>query len=105
VRVVIADDNLIVRDGLAPLLREAGVDVAAQAGTADDLLAEVAHRKPDVAIVDIRMPPTYTDEGLRAAQEIRARHPGTRILIPSQHVEVGIVNRLVTQSAQGRLTP
>ena len=76
VRVVIADDNLIVRDGLAALLREAGVDVAAQVGSGDDLLAEVDRSRPDVAIVDIRMPPTYTDEGLRAAHAIRARHPG-----------------------------
>ena len=100
-RVVIADDNLIVRDGLAALLREAGVDVAAQAGTADDLLADVERYGPDLAIVDVRMPPTHTDEGLRAAHEIRARHPGVGILILSESVEVGTVNRLVTQSAKG----
>jgi DNA-binding NarL/FixJ family response regulator len=101
VRVVIADDNLIVRDGLAALLREAGVEVAAQVGTADDLLAEVERHRPDVAIVDIRMPPTHTDEGLRAAHEIRASHPEVGILILSQFVEVGTVNRLITQSAEG----
>jgi DNA-binding NarL/FixJ family response regulator len=101
VRVVIADDNLIVRDGLAALLREAGVDVAAQVGSADDLLHEVERRNPDVAIVDVRMPPTHTDEGLRAAHAIRARHPAVGILILSQFVEVGIVNRLITQSAEG----
>jgi DNA-binding NarL/FixJ family response regulator len=101
VRVVIADDNLIVRDGLAALLREAGVDVAAQAGTAEDLLADVERHRPDVAIVDVRMPPTHTDEGLRAAHEIRARHPDVGILILSESVEVGTVNRLVTQSAEG----
>ena len=100
-RVVIADDNLIVRDGLAALLREAGVEVAAQVGCADDILTEVDRSDPDVAIVDVRMPPTHTDEGLRAAHEIRARHPGVGILILSQHVEVGIVNRLITQSAEG----
>jgi DNA-binding NarL/FixJ family response regulator len=100
-RVVIADDNLIVRDGLAALLREAGVDVAAQVGGVDDLLAEVERHDPDVAIVDVRMPPTHTDEGLRAAHAIRARHPGVGILILSQFVEVGIVNRLITQSAEG----
>ena len=100
-RVVIADDNLIVRDGLAALLREAGVDVAAQVGSADDLLHEVERRNPDVAIVDVRMPPTHTDEGLRAAHAIRARHPAVGILILSQFVEVGIVNRLITQSAEG----
>ncbi len=100
-RVVIADDNLIVRAGLAALLREAGVDVAAQVGSVDDLLTEVDRRHPDVAIVDIRMPPTYTDEGLRAAHAIRARHPGVGILILSQFVEVGTVNRLINQSAEG----
>jgi DNA-binding NarL/FixJ family response regulator len=98
---VIADDNLIVRDGLAALLREAGVEVAAQVGSADDLLAEVERRNPDVAIIDVRMPPTLTDEGLRAAHAIRARHPAIGILILSQHVEVGIVNRLIAQSAEG----
>ena len=100
-RVVIADDNLIVRDGLAAILREAGVVVAAQVGTADDLLVEVERRRPDVAIVDIRMPPTHTDEGLRAAHDIRARHPDIGILILSEFVEVGTVNRLITQSAEG----
>jgi len=100
-RVVIADDNLIVRDGLAALLREAGVDVAAQVDRVDDLLAEVDRCAPDVAIVDIRMAPTYTDEGLHAARAIRARHPRVGILILSQFVEVGIVNRLITQSAEG----
>jgi DNA-binding NarL/FixJ family response regulator len=101
VRVVIADDNLIVRDGLAALLREAGVEVGAQVSGVDELLAEVERRPPDVAIVDVRMPPTYTDEGLRAAHEIRARHPGVGVLILSQYVEVGTVNRLIAQSAQG----
>jgi DNA-binding NarL/FixJ family response regulator len=101
VRVVIADDNLIVRDGLAALLREAGVEVGAQVGGVDELLAEVERRPPDVAIVDVRMPPTYTDEGLRAAHEIRARHPGVAVLILSQYVEVGTVNRLIAQGAQG----
>ena len=100
-RVVIADDNLIVRDGLAALLREGGVEVAAQVGGVDDLLAAVERHEPDVAIVDIRMPPTRTDEGLRAAHAIRARHPAVGILILSQFVEVGIVNRLITQSAGG----
>jgi DNA-binding NarL/FixJ family response regulator len=101
VRVVIADDNLVVRDGLAALLHEAGVDVAAQVGDVDELLAEVERHQPSVAIVDVRMPPTHTDEGLRAAHAIRARHPGVGILILSQFVEVGVVNRLITQSAEG----
>jgi DNA-binding NarL/FixJ family response regulator len=101
VRVVIADDNLIVRDGLAAILREAGVVVAAQVGTPEELLAEVERHRPDVAIVDIRMPPTHTDEGLRAASEIRAHHPHIGVLILSEFVELGIVNRLITQSAEG----
>jgi DNA-binding NarL/FixJ family response regulator len=100
VRVVIADDDLIVCDGLAALLREAGVDVAAQVSTVDDLLAEVERHAPDVAMVDVRMPPTHTDEGLRAAHAIRARHPRVGILILSQFVEVGIVNRLIAQSPE-----
>ena len=100
-RVVIADDNLIVRDGLAALLREAGVEVAAQVGGVDDLLRAVDRHAPDVAIVDIRMPPTHTDEGLGAALAIRARHPRVGILILSQFVEVGVVNRLVDQGAEG----
>ena len=100
-RVVIADDNLIVRDGLAALLREAGIEVAAQVAGVDDLLATVECHAPDVAIVDIRMPPTHTDEGLRAAHAIRARHPGVGILILSQFVEPGTVSRLITQSAEG----
>jgi DNA-binding NarL/FixJ family response regulator len=101
VRVVIADDNLIVRDGLAALLREAAIEVPAQVGSVDELLAEVERCRPDVAIVDIRMPPTHTDEGLRAAHEIRARFPGVAVLIISQFVEAGTVNRLIGQSAKG----
>ena len=100
-RVVIADDNLLIRDGLASLLRDAGVDVVAQTGSADDLLPMIADQNPDVAIIDIRMPPTHTDEGLRAAEEIRSRYPGTGILILSQHVEVGIATRLLAESPAG----
>ncbi len=100
-RVVIADDNLIVRDGLAALLREANVEVTAQVGAVDDLLREVDRHAPDVAIVDVRMPPTHTDEGLQAALAIRARHPRVGILILSQYVEVGTVNRLIEQGAEG----
>jgi len=101
VRVVIADDNLLIRDGLASLLRDAGVDVVAQTGSADDLLPIIADAKPDVAIIDIRMPPTHTDEGLRAAEEIRSRYPGVGTLILSQHVEVGIATRLLAESPAG----
>jgi DNA-binding NarL/FixJ family response regulator len=97
VRVVIADDNLLVRRGIASLLEEAGIDVAAQAGDADELLSAVDAHAPDIAIVDIRMPPTHTDEGLRAAHEIRERHPETAIVILSQHLESGIATRVLAE--------
>src|SRR3954467_12319208 len=100
-RVVIADDSLLIRDGLASLLREAAVEVVAQSDSADDLVRKVGSHRPDVAIIDIRMPPTHTDEGLRAAEEIRRRYPAVGILILLQHVEVGIATRLVAQSAAG----
>lgn len=100
-RVVIADDSLLIRDGLASLLRDADVDVVAQTGSPDDLLLKVASYRPDVAIVDVRMPPTHTDEGLRAAEEIRRRYPDVGILILSQHVEIGIATRLLSESADG----
>ena len=74
-RVLIADDSLLIRDGLASLLRESGIEVVAQTDSVDGLLLKVAGHRPDVAIVDIRMPPTHTDEGLRAAAEIRRRYP------------------------------
>jgi len=98
---VIADDSLLIRDGLASLLRDADVDVVAQTGSPDDLLLKVASYRPDVAIVDVRMPPTHTDEGLRAAEEIRRRYPDVGILILSQHVEIGIATRLLSESADG----
>jgi len=101
VRVVIADDSLLIRDGLASLLRDAGVDVIAQTASADDLLLKIASYQPDVAIIDVRMPPTHTDEGLRAAEEIRRRYPDVGILILSQHVEVGIATRLLSETAAG----
>ena len=100
-RVVIADDSLLIRDGLASLLRDAGVDVIAQTASADDLLLKIASYQPDVAIIDVRMPPTHTDEGLRAAEEIRRRYPDVGILILSQHVEVGIATRLLSETAAG----
>ena len=98
---MIADDSLLIRDGLASLLRDADVDVVAQTGSPDDLLLKVASYRPDVAIVDVRMPPTHTDEGLRAAEEIRRRYPDVGILILSQHVEIGIATRLLSESADG----
>jgi len=98
VRVVIADDSPLMREGIATFLRRAGVDVAAQAASADELLREVEDHEPDVAIIDIRMPPTFTDEGLRAAHAIRARHPGMGIVILSQHVETGTATQLLAES-------
>jgi DNA-binding NarL/FixJ family response regulator len=100
-RVVIADDSILVREGIASILARAGIDVAAQAGDADELLSAVDEHRPDVAIVDVRMPPTQTDEGLRAAHEIRARHPQIGIVILSQHVEVGIATRLLAETPEG----
>jgi DNA-binding NarL/FixJ family response regulator len=100
VRVVIADDNLLVREGMAALLRRAGIEVVAEAGTADELVREVDAHEPDAAIVDIRMPPTNTDDGLRAAHAIRARHPSIGILIVSQHVEVGVATRVLAESPE-----
>jgi DNA-binding NarL/FixJ family response regulator len=97
VRVVIADDSTLMREGISTLLQRAGVDVAAQAASAEQLLREVAEHEPDVAIIDVRMPPTFTDEGLRAAHEIRARHPKTGIVILSQHVETGTATRLLAE--------
>jgi DNA-binding NarL/FixJ family response regulator len=101
VRVVIADDSVLVREGIASILTRSGVDVAAQAGSPDELLAEVDAHRPDVAIVDIRMPPTHTDEGLRAAHELRRRHPGIAIVILSQYVEAGIATRLLAEDPAG----
>jgi DNA-binding NarL/FixJ family response regulator len=97
VRVVIADDNLLMREGIASVLRSAGIEVAAQATSAEELLHEVDAQRPDAAIVDIRMPPTHSDEGLVAAHKIRRRHPRIAIVIVSQHVEVGTAMRLLAQ--------
>jgi DNA-binding NarL/FixJ family response regulator len=100
VRVVIAEDNLLVRAGISALLRTAGIEVAGESAGVDDLLREVEAQRPDVAIIDVRMPPTHTDEGLRAAQQIRARHPETGIVILSQHVEAGVATRALAQSPE-----
>jgi DNA-binding NarL/FixJ family response regulator len=101
VRVVIADDSVLVREGIAAILTRAGIDVLAQVDGPDDLLREVDAHVPDVAIVDVRMPPTQTDEGVRAATEIRSRHPQIGIVILSQHVEVGIATRLLAETPEG----
>jgi DNA-binding NarL/FixJ family response regulator len=100
VRVVIADDSVLVREGIATVLRRADIEVAAQASSPEQLLRDVSEHEPDVAIIDIRMPPTFTDEGLRAAHEIRARHPGMGIVILSQHVETGTATRLLAESPE-----
>src|SRR5687767_15866317 len=86
-RVVIADDSVLLREGLSRLLEESGFDVVGQAGDGEDLLRKVGAHKPDIAVVDVRMPPTHTDEGLRAAHRIRAEHPGTAVLVLSQYVD------------------
>jgi DNA-binding NarL/FixJ family response regulator len=100
-RVVVADDSVLLREGVVRLLEEKGFDVVAQAGDAEDLIRKVNAHKPDVAVVDIRMPPTNTDDGLRAALEIRASHPGTGVLVLSQYVEEGYALDLVGDSAGG----
>ena len=94
-RVVIADDSGIVRQGLARLLTDEGIDVVSDVDNAEDLITEVSRLEPDVAIVDIRMPPTHTNEGLVAADRIRADWPTTGVLILSQHVEAEYALRLV----------
>jgi DNA-binding NarL/FixJ family response regulator len=87
VRIVIAEDTALLREGLAGLLEDAGHSVVARVGDAESLLAVVAEHEPDLAIVDVRMPPTYDDEGMKAAAEIRRTHPQTAVLVLSQHVE------------------
>jgi DNA-binding NarL/FixJ family response regulator len=101
VRVVLADDTMLLREGVARLLGEAGFDVVGQAGTAEELVAQVAAVTPDVAIVDLRMPPTHTDEGLRAALEIRAANPKVGVLVLSQHADVGLAMKLLADGAEG----
>jgi len=100
-RVVIADDSGLLRDGLASLLTEAGTDVLARAGDATELAAAVDEHRPDVAIVDIRMPPTFTHEGAKAALEMRARHPTLGILLLSQSLESRYVTDLARTQARG----
>jgi DNA-binding NarL/FixJ family response regulator len=101
VRVVIAEDSLLLREGLERLLAENGLDVVGSSGDADELLRNVERCAPDVAVVDIRLPPTHNDEGMRAALEIRAAHPDTGVLVLSQYVEVGLAMQLLAESAEG----
>jgi DNA-binding NarL/FixJ family response regulator/class 3 adenylate cyclase len=100
-RVALADDAVLLREGIARLLTEAGFEIVGQSGTADDLLLKVRSYSPDVAVVDIRMPPTQTDEGLRAAQEIREKHPDVGVLVLSQYVEPAYALELLAESAEG----
>ena len=100
-RVILADDGVVIREGLARLLTEAGIEIVAQVGDADALRDAVRADPPDVAIVDIRMPPTFTDDGLRAAQEIRAEQPGVAVLLLSQYVDVVYALKLVREGKGG----
>ena len=100
-RVVLAEDSVLLREGLARLLAETGFEVVGQCATAEDLLLKVRSYSPEVVIVDIRLPPTHTDEGLRAAQEIRVRNPSVGVLVLSQYLELGLAMKLLADSAEG----
>jgi DNA-binding NarL/FixJ family response regulator len=100
-RVVLAEDSLLLRAGVARLLEDAGIEVVGQAGDLDDLLRKVRAHKPDVAIVDIKMPPTHTDEGLKASVIIRSELPGTAVLVLSQYVEKRYASELLGDNAEG----
>jgi DNA-binding NarL/FixJ family response regulator len=101
VRVAIAEDSVLLREGLARLLGDAGFDVIAQCDNADELRLKVDSYEVDVAIVDIRLPPTHRDEGLVAALEIRTRHPSVGVLVLSQYMELGLAMKLLADSAEG----
>jgi DNA-binding NarL/FixJ family response regulator len=100
-RVVLADDSVLLREGTARILADAGFEIVGQAGDADELMLKVRSYAPDIAIVDIRMPPTHSDEGLRAAKEIREKHPATAVLVLSQYVEAEYAFELLAGSAEG----
>ena len=100
-RVVLAEDSVLLREGIARLLEDSGFEVVGRAGDAEDLLRKVRAHKPDVAVVDIRMPPTHTDEGLRTARVIRAELPGTGVLVLSQYIEEEYAVDLLSESAEG----
>jgi DNA-binding NarL/FixJ family response regulator len=100
-RVILVEDSFLVREGIARLLAECGFLVVGQAGDAENLLSLVATTAPDVAIVDIRLPPSYTDEGLRAALRIRRQHPSVGVLVLSQYLETGYTGELFARGAQG----
>lgn len=100
-RVVIADDSVLFREGVAQLLERAGFEVVGQSGTAEDLMLKVISYNPDVAIVDLRMPPTHTDEGMRAARQIRDRYPKVGVLVLSQYVEAPYMMELLKGDIEG----
>jgi len=100
-RVVVAEDSVLLREGIVRVLEEAGFEVVGQAGDAEDLMRKVRAHKPNVAVVDIRMPPTNTDDGLRAAREIRAELPAIGVLVLSQYAEEGYALELVADSPEG----
>jgi DNA-binding NarL/FixJ family response regulator len=100
VRVILADDAVVIRHGLARLLAEEGVEIVAEVGDADALLAAVDRDPPDAVVVDIRMPPTFSSEGLEAAQAIRTRHPRVGVLVLSQHVDAAYAMRLVSERSE-----
>ena len=100
-RAVVAEDSVLLREGLTRLLTENGIEVVGSTESPDELLSIVRDQKPDIAVVDIRLPPTHKDEGLRAALEIRADHPSTAVLVLSQYVEVGLAMKLLAESAEG----
>jgi DNA-binding NarL/FixJ family response regulator len=100
-RVVIAEDSVLLREGIARLLEDAGAEVVGQAGDAEDLLRKVNAHKPDVAVVDVRMPPTHTTEGLQAALQIRRTRPDTKVLVLSQYVETQYAMDLLSDHADG----
>jgi DNA-binding NarL/FixJ family response regulator len=101
VRVALAEDSVLLRDGLARLLADEGFDVIGQCDDAEQLMRKLSGHTVDVAILDIRLPPTHTDEGLRAALEIRERYPGTGVLVLSQYIELGLAMKLLSGSAEG----
>jgi DNA-binding NarL/FixJ family response regulator len=101
VRVAIAEDSVLLREGLARLLTDAGFDVLARCSDADELRSLLRAQLPDVVIVDIRLPPTHTDEGIQAAIEIRAGYPSVGVLVLSQYVELGLAMKLLADSAEG----
>jgi len=100
-KVSIAEDSVLLREGLTRILTESGLDVIAAYDNADDLLKRLKVEPPDIALLDIRLPPTHTDEGMRAALTIRREHPAVSVLVLSQYVELGLAMQLLSESAEG----